>query len=1297
MKKRFFASVLSLVMLLSLLPTAAFAADESNTPLPEAVNGVITLNSDVNGTLTVNSNDNITLDLAGHKLTNADSSKDTIEVKMGGTLTVKDSKGGGTVDNKNNERAAIFNEGTVTLNGGTFDRTGEKGSSSSVSGGNSWYTICNHGTMTINAGIVKNTGSFSSMIENGYFSYTGNNSRSNYVSGTNAAAPSLTINGGTFTGGLNTVKNDDGGVLVINNGSFSNTAQASILNWNEATINGGSFTTTSNYNTILNGASLSSVSDHDKGKLTITGGSFTAVNGKDAVKNNISDSSIAISGGTFSSDVAEAYLASGCSTVEIGGKHVVTTSTDAEAQIGANKFNTVENAFAAAQANDTVTLLKDATVENALRTTANLTVDLGGHTLAMEKQGFALATNADTTIKNGSIRGTYYGLCVNAGTVTLENVNINTASFAICQYGDSTLTVDKNSSVISTAYVPIFVQGTGTAGDDNCKAPTLNIYGTVSAQTTGNDGYQAISTNGLDYSKPVINIYDGAKITSKNATAMYIPNVGTVNISGGTISGPSSAIAIKCGTLNISGGTLTATGPDSTPTEGWSNGVNASGAAIQIESNTDYKVSASDLGAVNVAITGGTITSENGVAIYEYIGKGNDTQLKGLTISNAYLSGKKDCFMVSDKVGESQDKVIKISSGLFSSDPSAYCVDSLTGVANPDSSTNSKYPFTVDEAKATAAQVAAGAPAVTLPDALKDNKTAQAAQTALAGGTDATPATITGAGIEAAAKEIANDNADVAASYVDKLKEVTSNNDLVANDINIVVQHYMDIAVAAATDADITAGTPASLTLNIKPMAQKVATTANPAGTDESKKEIILDASGDSSKMVNAVKIGSPVELKVTGSVTLTLPLPTDFVGTNSTMYVQHKGYEYEATVLDSQPAAPSGTSSTTDTKSIQFENPHGFSAFIIKASSDAVAKIGDTSYTTLQAAVDAVENNQTITLLKDGEATVSRTVTFSIAPQATTGQEAPKATINEGSRTTVTKSDPVDGVTTYTCTRSSGSDGGVTTYTITTNSPANGTVTASPKSAAKGATVTLTVTPAEGYQLDKLTVADKDGKEITLTDKGNGKYTFTMPASKVEVTATFKQAPVVHVCPAEKYTDVDTTQWYHEGVDYVIANGMMNGTGTNIFEPNATTTRGMIVTILYRLEKEPAAGTSPFTDVDADQWYAKAVAWAAANGVVNGTSSTTFNPNDPITREQMAAILYRYASFKGYDVTGKADLAGYTDASQISAYAKDAMSWANKAGLIGGVSATTLQPQGSATRAQVATILMRFCENVAK
>ena len=156
------------------------------------------------------------------------------------------------------------------------------------------------------------------------------------------------------------------------------------------------------------------------------------------------------------------------------------------------------------------------------------------------------------------------------------------------------------------------------------------------------------------------------------------------------------------------------------------------------------------------------------------------------------------------------------------------------------------------------------------------------------------------------------------------------------------------------------------------------------------------------------------------------------------------------------------------------------------------------------------------------------------------------------------------------------------------------------------------------------------------------------------------------------------------------------NTPGKLKLEDVTITSRAMIVTILYRLENEPAvSGKSPFTDVAAGQWYTNAVAWAAANGIVTGTTDTTFAPNGNITREQMAAILYRYASYKGLDVSRQADLSGYADASAISAYAKQAMAWANGQGLITGVTATTLNPGGNAVRAQAATILMRLCEQV--
>ena len=182
------------------------------------------------------------------------------------------------------------------------------------------------------------------------------------------------------------------------------------------------------------------------------------------------------------------------------------------------------------------------------------------------------------------------------------------------------------------------------------------------------------------------------------------------------------------------------------------------------------------------------------------------------------------------------------------------------------------------------------------------------------------------------------------------------------------------------------------------------------------------------------------------------------------------------------------------------------------------------------------------------------------------------------------------------------------------------------------------------------------------------------------------------------KFEDVYVGDWYFDAVQYVYENDMMAGTSDTTFSPNQTTTRGMIVTILYRLEGEPTVtGTTAFTDVTADQYYANAVAWAVQNGIVAGSDATTFAPNNAITREQMAAILYRYAQFKGYDVSAKADLSTYIDAADVSAYATDAMAWASQTGLITGTSATTLSPAGQATRAQVATILMRFCENIAK
>ncbi len=279
-------------------------------------------------------------------------------------------------------------------------------------------------------------------------------------------------------------------------------------------------------------------------------------------------------------------------------------------------------------------------------------------------------------------------------------------------------------------------------------------------------------------------------------------------------------------------------------------------------------------------------------------------------------------------------------------------------------------------------------------------------------------------------------------------------------------------------------------------------------------------------------------------------------------------------------------------------------------------------------------------------------------------------------------------------------------------NAIKNGSITVSSNSSRKGETITITVKPQNGYELYSITAVDEQDKELKLTEKQNNQYTFVMPSSdvfiKAEFTQTVSQTPPTNTNNSTNnntsfenivlpFTDVNAYDWYYNSVKYVYANNMMSGTDTTIFSPNITTTRAMIVTILHRLDGKPAATASNFMDVEQNQYYTNAVAWASANGIVSGYGNGNFGPNDTITREQMAAILYRYAQYKGYDTTQKNNLSNYIDAKDINAYAVEALQWANQVGIITGVTDTTLVPNGSATRAQVSSILMRFCENIAK
>ena len=271
------------------------------------------------------------------------------------------------------------------------------------------------------------------------------------------------------------------------------------------------------------------------------------------------------------------------------------------------------------------------------------------------------------------------------------------------------------------------------------------------------------------------------------------------------------------------------------------------------------------------------------------------------------------------------------------------------------------------------------------------------------------------------------------------------------------------------------------------------------------------------------------------------------------------------------------------------------------------------------------------------------------------------------------------------------------TTYDIVIPSALANTVKADKTKAAAGDTVTLTAT-GEGT----LIVTDANGKTVALTDLGSGKYTFKMPSAKVSVgfkTTADQPCDGGKDCPSAPFTDVDTAKWYHLSVDYVLTHKMMNGVSSRAFAPNANLTRGMLVQILYNLEGKPKGTAANFSDVQADAWYAEAVGWAASNKVVTGYADGTFRPNAAVTREQAAAILYRYAQSKGIDVSvgENTNILSYVDVQQASEYAIPALQWAVGAGVLNGKNGSRLAPTGTATRAEIAAIMQRWCENIIK
>ena len=902
---------------------------------------------------------------------------------------------------------------------------------------------------------------------------------------------------------------------------------------------------------------------------------------------------------------------------------------NAVAQVGNTPYDTLAAAVAAIKNSNqagTIGLLRNVSERLWIRNNEDVTLNLNGYTLSSEYQTAnvqhgKLTVNGPGTIKEDE---PYFGALLIKGSTSQSDTNYAVATI--------------NKDVTLEGWAPLFIdQNSGKA-----YGVTVNLDGAIlnGKRDSSGDLGAGIYVNGSikdPTNAPAINL----KSTTVNSEGqgMYLAGYTTTTVDkDSSVIGSQTGIEIRAGKLDVSGATITGNGDFSCTPDG--NGSTTNGVGIAIAQHTTKL-------PIDVTISGGTISGK--YAVYESNPQNNDST----SIGQVKLSITDGNFNGSTAAVYSQDVKDFISGGLFTTDPSDYCVANKAGIP----SNNRNYPFTIGEINA-AVKVAEGkSDAKNAPDnSTFDNSITQDTVKQVASSATAS--------LSGASGDVAQ---NIDESTVNKAKSDLGTLATEGKTVVVLVQPYLEITPTGSSSGDSTK----SISLNIEPKYNLIATTNDVVVSNPD--NVKTDGADK-----NAVVMDPAKPLTVTTPTPVTLTLPDGFAQANASVYIKHEAsngkiYYYTAIVGEDH--------------KITFTTKNGFSPFTISTTSEAVAEVDGIGYATFQDAVDAVENGGTIKALKNIDSTVSGNKTFAVNANSNT------VTLTAASGYNLTSTPgSTDDITTYTVSRPSsgspGSSGGSTptTYAVNVNAATNGAVAADKKTASKGTTVTVTASPSKGYVVDAVKVVDKDGKDVAVTEK-DGKYVFTMPASAVTVTGSFKaETPTPVALP---FTDVKSGNWFYDAVKYAYAQGLMTGTSATTFTPNGTMNRAMIVTVLYRLEKSPAVtGASKFTDVPAGQWYSDAVAWAAANKIVNGYDETTFGPMNAVTREQMAAILFRYEQYKGLEnVTLEENLNRFPDQNKISAYAIPALQWAVGQKIINGNADGTLDPTGTATRAQVAQI----------
>ena len=845
-----------------------------------------------------------------------------------------------------------------------------------------------------------------------------------------------------------------------------------------------------------------------------------------------------------------------------------------------------------------------------------------------------------------------------------EDVTIKKGANVTLDLNGKTLTNAAGDTITNKGTLTI--TGSGTVDNvTNGKGALVNLSGTVtvtggatltrSAEGAGNSWYTVknlgamtidnasvkTGANSTGASSLIDNGWYSASSPGQNdrQTAHTGSTLATLTIVNGTFVGGMNTVKNDdCGKLTIKNGSFSnTTGP---VVLNW-NDATIDGGTFAVKF-TSKSVLANGFGNADndkglLTVTGGTFTAATAESALLGYGDGSPAGQGKLTVTGGKFTGI---------FGTACPYAVEISGGYFTADPSAYVAQGKAAVPTSEAG----YNFTIGDVKADVVEgkAEAAAPVGTYTEGAVS---ADAAKTAAA--------TVTSSGL-----------AGAAGSEAQQVNEatVTTATSMLANEgitpsaestVVVVVEPYLQVQPAGSTTTDSVK----TVTFNIEPMCKVIATTSD-VYTSDPANIVVGQQSGNNAVVMDTkpMTVSTPVKVSLT--------LPADFAAAGSTVYIKHEAstgtYWYKSTVGQNG--------------SIAFTTREGFSPFTISTANDAAAEINDVGYASLQDAVNAVQNGQSIKVLKGSQsAVVSRTISFTLDENGQTG-----TSVTAGANTTRA----ITGTTysfTYTAPASTGT-GSVSTYAITAAAGANGAIAPNGKTdVASGKDQVYTITPNKGYTVSDVLV---DGKSVGAVTT----YTFKNVTAAHTISVTFKAAQWVN-----HFTDVKSTDWYYDAVKYVNENGLFAGTSDTAFSPTMTMTRGMLVTVLYGMAGKPdVPAATTFSDVAANAYYAKAVAWAAANKLVTGYTNGKFGPNDPVTREQMVTILYGYAAAKGYDVQKTADLTAFPDASSVAAYAVTSMKWAVANGLIAG-SDGKLMPGSGAQRAQVAAILASFCKNIVK